>query len=104
ATSIDPAFQLNAAIVGCAYPNGSLVYDMGVVQQIVTPNSGLVSGANYNQDNRTLTQELWQGYYRNVIKNTRDVINQVQDDPARANLKNMTRIIQAFAFMVLTDD
>ena len=104
ATAIDPAFQLNAAIVGCAYPNGSLVYDMGIVQQIVTPNSGLVSGANYNQDNRTLTQELWQGYYRNVIKNTRDVITQVQDDPARANLKNMTRIIQAFAFMVLTDD
>ena len=104
ATAINPAFQLNAAIVGCAYPNGSLVYDMGVVQQIVTPNSGLVSGANYNQDNRTLTQELWQGYYRNVIKNTRDVISQVEDDPARANLKNMTRIIQAFAFMVLTDD
>ncbi len=104
ATAIDPAFQLNAAIVGCAYPNGSLVYDVGVVQQIVTPNSGLVSGANYNQDNRTLTQELWQGYYRNVIKNTRDVINQVEDDPTRANLMNMARIIQAFAFMVLTDD
>lgn len=104
ATSIDPAFQLNAAIVGCAYPNGSLVYDMGVVQQIVTPNSGLVSGANYNQDNRTLTQELWQGYYRNVIKNTRDVINRLEEDQNRSNLKHMTRIIQAFAFMVLTDD
>ncbi|WP_057938715.1 SusD/RagB family nutrient-binding outer membrane lipoprotein [Algoriphagus resistens] len=104
ATSIDPAFQLNAAIVGCAYPNGSLVYDMGVVQQIVTPNSGLVSGANYNQDNRTLTQELWQGYYRNVIKNTRDVITRLEEDQSRSNLIQMTRIIQAFAFMVLTDD
>ncbi|MCE7053341.1 SusD/RagB family nutrient-binding outer membrane lipoprotein [Algoriphagus sp. AGSA1] len=104
ATSIDPAFQLNAAIVGCAYPNGSLVYDMGVVQQIVTPNSGLVSGANYNQDNRTLTQELWQGYYRNVIKNTRDVIVRLEEDQTRSNLMQMTRIIQAFAFMVLTDD
>ncbi|WPR73477.1 SusD/RagB family nutrient-binding outer membrane lipoprotein [Algoriphagus sp. NG3] len=104
ATSIDPVFQLNAAIVGCAYPNGSLVYDMGVVQQIVTPNSGLVSGANYNQDNRTLTQELWQGYYRNVIKNTRDVITRLEENQTRSNLKEMTRIIQAFAFMVLTDD
>lgn len=104
ATSIDPAFQLNAAIVGCAYPNGTLVYDIGVVQQIITPNSGLITGANFNQDNRTLTQELWQGYYRNVIKNTRDVISQVEKDPGRSNLKNMTRIIQAFAFMVLTDD
>ncbi|MEB2776009.1 SusD/RagB family nutrient-binding outer membrane lipoprotein [Algoriphagus sp. D3-2-R+10] len=104
ATAIDPGFQLNAAIVGCAYPNGTLVYDIGVVQQIISPNSGVLTGANYNQDNRASTQELWQGYYRNVIKNTKDVISQVQDDPSRANLFHMTRIIQAFAFMVLTDD
>lgn len=104
ATAIDPAFQMNAAIVGCAYPNGTLIYDIGIVQQIVSPNSGVLTGANYNQDNRAATQELWQSYYRNVIKNTRDVISQVQDDPSRANLLNMTRIIQAFAFMVLTDD
>ncbi|MEB2782092.1 SusD/RagB family nutrient-binding outer membrane lipoprotein [Algoriphagus persicinus] len=104
ATAIDPAFQLNAAIVGCAYPNGSLVYDIGVVQQIISPNSGVLTGANYNQDNRASTQELWQSYYRNVIKNTKDVISKIKDDPNRANLLNMTRIIQAFAFMVLTDD
>ncbi|WP_339706818.1 SusD/RagB family nutrient-binding outer membrane lipoprotein [Algoriphagus aquimarinus] len=104
ATAIDPGFQLNAAIVGCAYPNGSLVYDIGVVQQIISPNSGVLTGANYNQDNRASTQELWQSYYRNVIKNTRDVISKIQSDPARANLLQMTRIIQAFAFMVLTDD
>lgn len=104
ATSIDPAFQLNAAIVGCAYPNGSLVYDIGIVQQIISPNSGVLTGANYNQDNRNSTQELWQNYYRNVIKNTRDVINRIQAQPERANLLQMTRIIQAFAFMVLTDD
>ncbi|MBN3582946.1 SusD/RagB family nutrient-binding outer membrane lipoprotein [Algoriphagus aestuarii] len=104
ATSIDPGFQLNAAIVGCAYPNGSLIYDIGVVQQIISPNSGVLTGANYNQDNRNATQELWQGYYRNVIKNTRDVINRIQDQPERANLLQMARIIQAFAFMVLTDD
>lgn len=104
ATAIDPSFQLNAAIVGCAYPNGSLIYDIGVVQQIISPNSGVLTGANYNQDNRNATQELWQGYYRNVIKNTRDVMSKIQDDPTRANLLQMTRIIQAFAFMVLTDD
>ncbi|REG83114.1 SusD/RagB family nutrient-binding outer membrane lipoprotein [Algoriphagus antarcticus] len=104
ATAIDPAFQLNAAIVGCAYPNGTLIYDIGVVQQIISPNSGVLTGANYNQDNRISTQEVWQAYYRNVIKNTKDVISRIQDDPARANLLQMTRIIQAFAFMVLTDE
>lgn len=104
ATSIDPAFQLNSAIVGSAYPNGTLVYDIGVVQQIISPNSGVLTGANYNQDNRTSTQEVWQSYYRNVIKNTKDVISKIQDDPSRTNLLQMTRIIQAFAFMILTDE
>lgn len=104
ATEIDPAFQLNAAIVGCAYPNGTLVYDIGVVQQIISPNSGVLTGANYNQDNRNSTQELWQRYYRDVIKNTKDIITQIQDDPTRSNLLQMTRIIQAFAFMILTDE
>ena len=56
ATSIDPAFQLNAAIVGCAYPNGSLIYDIGVVQQIISLNSGVFTGANYIKDNRNATQ------------------------------------------------
>lgn len=103
ATSIDPAFQLNNAIVGSAYSTGTLIYEIGVVQQIISPNSGLMTGANYNQDNRGVTDDSWQAYYRNVIKNTKDVIQQLKEDPARANLFNMARIIQANAFMVLTD-
>jgi hypothetical protein len=38
-----------------------------------------------------------------VIKNTKDVISQVKDDASRNNLYQMTRIIQASAFMLLTD-
>lgn len=103
ATTIDPAFQLNNAIVGSAYSTGTLIYEVGIVQQIISPNSGLMTGANYNQDNRGVTDDTWQAYYRNVIKNTKDVINRVKEDPARANLYHMARIVQANAFMVLTD-
>ncbi|WP_339867260.1 SusD/RagB family nutrient-binding outer membrane lipoprotein [uncultured Algoriphagus sp.] len=103
ATSIDPAFQLNNAIIGSAYSTGTLIYEIGVVQQIVSPNSGLLTGANYNQDNRGVTDDSWQAYYRNVIKNTKDVISQIKEDPSRENLYHMTRIIQANAYMVLTD-
>jgi hypothetical protein len=103
ATAIDPAFQLNAASVGLAFPTSSLVYEIGIVQQIISPNSGVLTGANYNQDNRASTQGNWQTYYRNVIKNTKDVIFQLNDDPARSNLYHMTRIVQAYAFMMLTD-
>ena len=103
ATAIDPAFQLNAASVGLAFPTSTLVYEIGIVQQIISPNSGVLTGANYNQDNRASTQGNWQTYYRNVIKNTKDVISQVKDNPARSNLYQMTRIVQAYAFMILTD-
>lgn len=104
ATSVDPAFQLNNAVVNSnASSFGTLVYEMGIVQQIISPNSGVLTGANYNQDNRASTQTNWQNYYRNVIKNTKDVISRVKDNPARNNLYQMTRIIQANAFMLLTD-
>ncbi|CAD5277400.1 MULTISPECIES: SusD/RagB family nutrient-binding outer membrane lipoprotein [unclassified Imperialibacter] len=103
ATAIDPAFILNRAVLNSSFQTAQLVYEIGIVQQIVTPNSGVLTGANYNQDNRASTQGNWQNYYRNVIRNTKDVIAQASGDPARINLVSMARILQANAFMVLTD-
>jgi hypothetical protein len=108
ALSIDPAYQLNNVVLninaGGFAGGGFLIYDLGIVQQVVSPNSGVLTGANYNQDNRNATQSVWQGYYRNCVRNTVDVIARTKDDPARANLYNMTRILQAYVFMVLTDE
>jgi hypothetical protein len=101
ATSIDPAFQLNRAVISSSY--SSLIYDMGIVQQIISPNSGVLTGANYNQDNRDATDDVWKQFYPDVIRNTRDVIFRASEDPERTNLVNMARILQCFAFMVLTD-
>ncbi len=102
-TAIDPVFQLSNAVVNTSFPTASIIYEMGIVQQIVTPNSGVLTGANFNQDNRDNTQVLWQNYYRNVIRNTKDVINRTSGLPDRSNLMNMARILQSYAFMVLTD-
>jgi hypothetical protein len=108
ALTIDPVYQLNNVVLninaGGFAGGGFLIYDLGIVQQIVSPNSGVLTGANFNQDNRNATQSVWQGYYRNCIRNTVDVILKTKDDPARANLYNMTRILQAYVFMVLTDE
>lgn len=103
AITIDPTFILNRATLASAYTTGSLIYEMGIVQQVISPNSGVLTGANYNQDNRASTQANWQALYQNVIKNTKDVLAATKDDPARSNLYNMARIMQAYAFMVLTD-
>lgn len=102
-TAINPVFTFNNAVVNTSYAGGTLIYDIGIVQQIISPNSGVLTGANYNQDNRNATQEVWVDYYRNVIRHTSDVILETKDQPTRSNLYNMARIIQAFAFLVLTD-
>ncbi len=103
ATSIDPAFILNRATLNSSLQFGTIIYEVGIVQQMISPNSGVLTGANYNQDNRLSTQVNWQNCYRNVIRNTKDVIARTKDDPARSNLTNMARILQAYAFMILTD-
>ena len=102
-TAINPVSQLNNAIIELSYPNTTLVYDMGIVQQITTPNSGVLTGANFNQDNRNVTEQTWQNYYRNVIKETRDILSDDEVLAERDNLRQMTRILQAHAFMILTD-
>ena len=103
ATAIDPVFQLNNAIIESTFSNTSLVYDMGIVQQIITPNSGIVTGANYNQVNSDVTQQAWQEYYRDVIKETRDILNRQDEYAERTNLIQMARIVEANAFLILTD-
>jgi len=104
-TAIDPLYQLNNAVVNASFPgNSSLAYDMGVVQQIISPNNGVLNGANFNSDNRGNTQVIWQNYYRNVIRNTNDVIVRTKSDASRVNLYQMARIFQAYAYMVLTDE
>ena len=102
AIAINPVFALNNAVINTTPPSPTVQYEMGIVQQIVSPNSGVLTGANFNQDNRDYTQATWQRYYRSVIRNTYDVIATTKD-PSRTNLVNMAKILQSYAFLVLTD-
>lgn len=103
ATAVNPIFTLNNALINASITNGTIQYEMSIVQQMITPNSGVLAGANFNQDNRDNTQQIWQRFYRNVVRNTYDVITTVKNNPARSNLLQMARIWQAMAFMILTD-
>jgi hypothetical protein len=102
-TSIDPTLLLNNAVLSTSYPTITGIYDMGIVQQLIGPNGGVLAGANFNQDNKS-AGSIWSPYYQNVIKNTHDAISKTKNVPARNNLYNMARIYQAFAFMILTDE
>ncbi len=102
ATSLDPALILNGAVINSS-PSPSLNYEIAIVQQLYSSNSGVIVGGNYNQKNIGNTPAVWINYYQNVIKYTNDVIIRTKDDAKRSNLYNMARIVQANAFLVLTD-
>lgn len=105
ATSINPVFLLNSAVINTSFPGRTLIYDIGIVQQMVTPNGGVLAGANFNQDSRDGTiGAIWGAYYQNVIKYTKDALSKTKDVPTRSNLYNMCRIYQAYVFMILTDE
>jgi hypothetical protein len=103
ATNVNPVYLLNNAIVRTSHPGSVLVYEMAIVQQMVSPNSGVLAGGNFNQSNRDVTRNMWERYYRDVLKHTVDAMAKTKDLPARANLYNMARIWRAYTGMLLTD-
>jgi hypothetical protein len=103
ATTLDPALVLNNAIINSSPNAGQLNYELAIVQQLTSPNTGVLEGANFNKNNSSSSISNWRDYYRNVVRYTNDVITRTADDPARSNLMNKARIIQANAFMIITD-
>jgi hypothetical protein len=103
-TSLDAVLLLNNAIINTSFPTKTIVYEMAIVQQEITPNGGVLAGGNFNQDSRDVTNaSMWAQYYQNVIKYTHDAISKTKDVATRSNLYNMARIWQAYTFMILTD-
>ena len=108
--SLDPVLVLNGAVVNSS-PGGTnlsssttgLTYENAIVQHMISSNTGVLVGGNFNQINISNTPLTWINYYQFVIKFTNDVITRTQDDDTRSNLYNMARIVQANAFMVLSD-
>lgn len=106
ATALNPLFTFNNAMINTTFPGSTMVFEHPIVQQVFSPNSGVLAGGNFNVDNRGPTGPntgIWQRYYRDVIRYLVDVIAKTKDDANRTNLYHMARIWKAYAFMVLTD-
>ncbi len=102
-TSVDPSFQLNDAVINSAPVYGNLTYETTIVRQMITPFTGVGTGANLNQDNRSQTQNNWNDVYRNILKELVDGIENNKENPERSNIVNMMRIWKAHALMVVSD-
>src|SRR5690242_35619 len=72
ATSVDPIMTLNDAVIFCSPQGGILQYELAAVQQLITSNSGVQVGANFNQVNVGATPAAWTNFYQNVIKYSSD--------------------------------
>ncbi len=99
---INPAYVMNNAVIGVSYPLETIVFELPIVQQIVTPFGGVLGGGNFNQDNRPRNAGNWIRYY-DVTKSLTDVLNRTKEDDKLTNLYNSARILRSFAAMILTD-
>src|SRR5262245_58124785 len=77
---LDPALVLNDAVIFSSFPTGVMNYDVCIVQQVTSSNSGVLLGANFNQVNINNTPNAWINYYQNVVKYTADVITRTEGD------------------------
>lgn len=105
---LEPAILLNRALYWTSpyYTStvaGVMNFEQAIVQQIVTPFGSSLRGANYNQENPSMSNRHWNAHYSNVIKNTIDIIETYSGIPERSNVVNMARIIRAYSGLILTD-
>lgn len=110
ATSLDPGYLFSNAQFGSAIL--TLHYQSEIVQQIITPYTGVLEGGNHNivydPNTNQIFNLLYTGSTTNGIgagpvKLLTDVINQTKTNTARVNLYNMARIWKAYVFEVLVD-
>jgi hypothetical protein len=102
-TVVEPAYQLNTALVNSAPVYGNLSYETTIVKQMITPFTGQGAAGNFNIVNTGVAAGNWNQYYNTVVREVVDVIEKTKDVPARSNLYHMARIWRAYAFLVLTD-
>ncbi|MEP6725245.1 MAG: SusD/RagB family nutrient-binding outer membrane lipoprotein [Bacteroidota bacterium] len=104
ATSLDPAYIFSNAQFSSAL--NTLYYQSPLVQQIVTPFTGVNEGGNHNivydPNINSNFNSLFTAVGGPVVLLT-DVINQTKTNAARGNLYNMARIMKAYVFSVLVD-
>ena len=100
--ALDPAFLMNNAIVQSSFPLEIIVFEIPIVQQIVTPFGGVLGGGNFNQDNKPRNSGNWVRYYRDVMKSLVAVLDKTEGDDKQSNLYHSARIWRALASMVLS--
>src|SRR5690242_5816644 len=99
-TSLDPSYLFaDAQLTSEIY---TIQYQAEIVQQIITPFTGVLEGGNHNvwffANN---VGSAFTSLYTGPVKLLTNVLHQTKDDPSRSNLYNMARIWRCHVFQVL---
>jgi hypothetical protein len=100
-TTLDPVYLFSNAQFSSAI--GTYNYQSQIVQQLVTPFTGVLEGGNHNVVYDPSANALFNSMYTGPVKLLADVINQTKTSTTRTNLYNMARIWRAYVFEVLVD-
>jgi hypothetical protein len=104
ATSLDPVYLFAQAQFSSAL--NTLPYQSAIVQQILTPFTGVLEGGNHNvvydPNSNAMFNSMYTAANGPVVLLT-SVIKSTKDNDARSNLYNMARIMKAYVFQVLVD-
>ncbi len=104
ATTLDPIYLFSNAQFSSAL--STIFYQSEIVQQIITPYTGVLEGGNHNIVYDPNTNANFNSLYAapsGPVVLLTDVINQTKANAARSNLYNMARIMKAYVFSVLVD-
>lgn len=101
-SSLDPVFLLNNVVIGSTYSIATLIFEMAIVQQMVTLWGGALQGGNLNQGNFQSIGRCWTQAYGSVLKYTAAVKQATFNDSSRSNLYNLARIWNSYGAIVLT--
>lgn len=99
--TINPVYLFSNAQFSSAI--GTYNYQSEIVQQIITPFTGVLEGGNHNLVYDPNANALFNAMYTGPVKYLADIINQTKSDTGRTNLYNMARIWRAYVFQILVD-
>lgn len=103
-TSVDPVYLFANAEYNAG--QSTLFYQDQIVQQMITPFTGVLEGGNHNVVYDPNSNVLFNNFYTapgGAVVLLTTVIQQTKGAPLRSNLYNMARILKAYIFSVLVD-
>lgn len=100
--TMDPVFLMNGAFVN-VMGMGPRIQQLQIAQWLYSPFGSSLAGVNYNQYTSEFQDWPWDSFYPSSVVRCVTVLDQIKDNPLKANLYQVTRIWKAYTLMILTD-